>query len=99
MYKVCLEKVQPLLVWEWFAWHQRNLAAKESKLECACVNNKFTVLVSGGSRRHWVSMCTVWLSHSKWPSKQSNEIAPNFALSLNTLPGEIMDDSEGDSYG
>ena len=23
-------------------------------------------LVSGGSRHHWVSMCTVWLPHSKW---------------------------------
>ena len=30
-----------------------NLAAKESGLECACVNNDdFTVLVSEGGRRH-----------------------------------------------
>ena len=53
--------------WERFARHRCDLAAKESGLECACVNNdNFTVLVSGGGRRHWVTMCTVWSSHSKW---------------------------------
>ena len=32
-------------------WHRRNLAAKESGLQCTSVNNdNFTVLVSGGSR-------------------------------------------------
>ena len=47
--------------------HWYNLAVKESGLECSCVNNDdFTVLVSGGSRCHWVNMCTVWLLHSKW---------------------------------
>ena len=58
---VCPGKVQPLLIWwEQFEWHRCNLAAKESGLECACVNNDdFTVLVSGSSRHHWVSMCTV----------------------------------------
>ena len=29
-------------------------------------NDDFTILVSGGSRRHWMSMCTVWPLHSKW---------------------------------
>ena len=34
------------------------MAAKESGLECTCMNSdNFTVLVSEGSRRHWVSMC------------------------------------------
>ena len=49
VYKVCLERVQPLLIYqEQFAWHQGSLAAKESGLECACVNNDdFTVLVIG----------------------------------------------------
>ena len=57
----------PPLLTQWFTQHWCNLAAKESGLECACVNNDdFTVLVSGGSRCHWVSMCAVWLSHSKW---------------------------------
>ena len=37
---------------------------------------------SGGSRLHWVSMCTVWLSKSKWLSKYSNESVSNFVLSL-----------------
>ena len=43
-----------------------DLAAKESGLESMCVNkDDFTVLVSGGSRCHGTSMCTVWPSHSK----------------------------------
>ena len=32
----------------------------------------FTVLVSGGSRHCWVSMSTMWLSHSKWLSGAMN---------------------------
>ena len=44
----------------------------------------WTMMTSlGGGRCHWVSMCTVWLSHSKWLSDQSNKSASNFALSLN----------------
>ena len=36
---------------EWFVQHQYNLAAKESELECTCMNSDdFTVLVDGGSR-------------------------------------------------
>ena len=52
-YEVCLEKVQTLLIkQEQFVPHCCNLAAKESGLECAWVNNDdFTVLVGGGSRR------------------------------------------------
>ena len=67
--------------------HRCNLAAKESGLECACVNNDdFTVLVRGGGRLRWVSMHTVvWLLHSKWLSKESNESASNFVLNL-TIP-------------
>ena len=87
LHKVCPEKVQPLLIkQEWFTWHRCNLAAKDSGLECACVNNgDFIVLASGGGRCHRVSMCTVWLLHSKWLSKYNNECALNFALSLNIL--------------
>ena len=87
-YEACPEKVQPLLMWwAWFAWHRCSLAAKESGLECACVNSgDFTVLVSGGGRCHWVSICTVWLSHSKWLSEWSNKSASNFVLSLNIPP-------------
>ena len=50
-HKACPEKVQPLLIQ--FVGHRCNLAAKESGLECTCVNNdEFTVLVSGGSKHH-----------------------------------------------
>ena len=38
----------------------------------------------GGSRPRWVSMCTVWLSHSKWLSEYSKESTWNFAISLST---------------
>ena len=90
--KVCLGKVQPLLTsWERFVQHWCNLAAKESGLKCTCGNNDdFTVLVSGGGRRCWVSMCTVWPSHSKWVSKKSKESASNFALSLNIPPQKLL---------
>ena len=71
IYEVCPEKIQPLLIWqEWFAQHWCNLAAKESGLECACMNNDdILVLVSGGGRHRWVRMCTVWPLHSKWLSE------------------------------
>ena len=67
--------------------HQCNLAAMENGLECTCVNNDdFTVLVSGDGRCCWVSMCTMWPSHSKW---LSNKSASNFALSLNIPPQKL----------
>ena len=70
--------------------HQCNLAAKERGLECTCVNiSNFTVLVSGGSKHHWVRMCTVWPSHSKW-LKYSNESATNVAWSLNIPPWKLF---------
>ena len=63
-----------------------------SGLECTCVNNDdCTVLVSGGGRCPSVSMCTVWPSHSKWLSKESNESASQFALSLNIPPQKLFE--------
>ena len=84
VYEICPEEVHPLLIWEWFELHSCNLAAKESGLQCTwMINDDFTVLVSGGGRHCWVSMCTVWPSHSKWLSKKSNKSASNFVISLN----------------
>ena len=70
-YEVCPENVQPLLIWwDWFVQHRCNLVAKESGQEYTCMNNDdFTVLVGGGGRHCWVSMCTVWPLHSKWLSE------------------------------
>ena len=70
-YKVCLEKVHPLVIeWEVFVQHWCNPVAKEGGLKCICVNNDdFTILDSRRGRHHWVSMCTMWPSHSKWLSK------------------------------
>ena len=68
LYEVCL-----LIQREWLAQHRCDLAAKDSGLECTCVNNDdFTVLVSGGGRCHWVSICTVCPLHSKWLSTATN---------------------------
>ena len=55
------------------------MAAKESGLECACVNkDDFTVLVSGSGARLSVSMCTVWPSPLKGKRFQTvNEIPEN----------------------
>ena len=63
--------------------HWCNLAAKESGLECACVNNvDFTGLVSGGGRQSWVSMCAVWPSPSKWLTEYSNKSEYRFCIKL-----------------
>ena len=93
IYIVCPEKVLPAIVniMRTVARHWCNLAAKDGGLECACMNNdNFTVLVSGGGRHHWVSMCTVSLLHSKWLSKYSKESAWNFALNLNIPPWKLL---------
>ena len=69
--EVCPEKVQPLLIWrEWFVQHRGNLAAKESGLECVCGNSDN--LVHGGCRCCRVTVCTVWLLHSKWLGRARN---------------------------
>ena len=77
-------KVQPLLIWqEWFVWHWCKLAAQETGLECGCVNNDdFTILVSGSRTGHWVSMCTVWLVHSKMTEPVEQEICIKFCIKL-----------------
>ena len=64
-------------------WHWCNLAAKESGLECSCMSNDgFTVLVRGDGRRHWMSMCTGWPSHSKWLSELEQWICIKFCVKL-----------------
>ena len=62
-------------------------------------NDDFTVLVSGGGRCHWVSMCIVWPLHSKWLNGYSNESISHIVLSLNFPLQNYLDDSEGRSYG
>ena len=70
-----------------------NLTAMESGLEYACVNSDdFTVLVSKQHKHHWVSMCTVWLSHSKWLSEWMCQI---LSWNWTFLCGNYSDDSEG----
>ena len=56
-------------------------------------NDDFTVLVSGGSRRHWV-MCTGWPWHSKWASRAMNP-HPILHEAWIFLHGNYLDDWEG----
>ena len=54
-------------------------------------NDDLTVLVSVEGRRCWVSMCTVWPSHSKRLSRAKfDESASNFAIILNILPWKLF---------
>ena len=92
IYQVCLENVQPLLIQlEWFVQHWCNLAAKESGLECTCVNNdNFTVLVSGGGRYHWVSVCTVWPSQQKITERVEKQLCTQFCVKLEQSSAESI---------
>ena len=50
-----------------------------------------------GGRCCWVSMCTEWLSHSKWVEQR---IYVKFCVRLeNSFSEKYSDDSEGCSYG
>ena len=72
--------------------HQCKLAAKESGLECARVNNdNFIVLVSRGGRHCWVSVCTVWPMHSKWHFEQVEQwICIKFCIKLEHSSAETI---------
>ena len=92
-------KIQPLLIErERFAWHQCNVAAKESGLECTCENKDGNrVLLGTGGRRWPTHVCCVAVTLNM--TEYSNKTASNFVLSLNIPPGQVSDDSEGCSYG
>ena len=55
-------------------WHQCNLVAKESGLECTCMNyDDFTVLVSRGGRCHWakhVYCVAITFKMTEWVEQQ-----------------------------
>ena len=52
-------------------------------------SHDFTVLVSGGSRHYWVSMCTVWLLHSKW-MRVEQQICIESCIKLEHSSAEII---------
>ena len=69
--------------------HQCNLAAKQSGLQWACVNNDdFIELVSGGGRRCSVSTCTVWslLNAFKMAEPGKQQISIKFCIKLEHSP-------------
>ena len=57
-----------------------------------CVHEQWWLhrTVSGGCGCLWMSMCTVWLSHSKRLRESSKESASNFVLSLNIPPWKLF---------
>ena len=64
-------------------WHWCNLAANESRLECACVNNDdFAVLVSGSSRHCWVSLCTYVAVTFKMTGRVEQQVCLQFCIKL-----------------
>ena len=77
-----------------------NLVAKESGLECTCMNNDdFTVLVSGTGRYQWMSTCLCGRSiQNDWVSRAMN-LHQILRLAWKFLCGNYSDDSEGRSYG
>ena len=81
-------------------WHQCNLAAKESGLECACVNNDdFTVLVSGAvDTTEWVCVLCGCHIQNDWASRATN-LRQILCEAWMFLHGNYSDDSEGCSYG
>ena len=80
--------------------HQCNLAAKESGLECTCMNNDdSTVLVSGSSRHSWISMCTLWLwIQNEW-GKRATNLHQILHYAWTYFGRNDSDDSEGCSCG
>ena len=62
-------------------------------------NDDFTIIVSRGGRCHWVSICPMWLSHSKWQQVEQR-ICIEFFIKLEySFVETIWVISEGCSYG
>ena len=73
----CPESIQPFWIspqpveWPWC-----NLAASRRRPYCASVNSQLSRGASQSAvRRRWLSLCTVWPSHSQWPSEQISKSA------------------------
>ena len=63
-------------------WRQCNLVARRVDWNAHAWNDDFTVPVSARGRCRWVSMCNVWLSHTKWLSEHSKKSSINFCVKL-----------------
>jgi len=55
------------------AWPWCNLAVSQRRPDCTSVNNHSPVGLVSRQWSRWPSLCTVWPSHSKWPSEQISE--------------------------
>ena len=72
MYEGCLESIQPFWISrEPVARPWCKLAVSQTRPYCASVNSHSPVgLVSRQWDAFWLSLWTVWPSHSQWPSEQ-----------------------------
>ena len=101
IYKVCPQKLQPLLIlWEQSMWHQCNLAAKESRLECVCVNNdNFTVQsLTVVDAIEWACVLCGHHIQNDWASR-ATKLQLILCEAWTFLHGNYWDDSEGCSCG
>ena len=73
MYEACPESIQPFWIyWEMIGLPWCNLAASQRRetLLCICEQSLSRGASQSAVRRRWLGLCTVWLSHSQWPSEQ-----------------------------
>jgi hypothetical protein len=76
MYEGCPQSTKPFWISrEPVAWPWCNLAASQRRPYCASVNSGAS---QSAVRRRWLSLCTVWPSHSQWPSEQIDKTS-NFS--------------------
>ena len=71
-YEGCQESIQPFSISrEPISWPWCNLAASQRRPYCTSVKSHSPEGASQSAvRRLWMSLCTVWPSHSQWPSEQ-----------------------------
>jgi hypothetical protein len=70
VYEVCPKSIQ--LYWisrELAMWPWCNLAASQRRPYSASMQSFFCGASQSAVRCHWLNLCTVWPSHSQWPSK------------------------------
>ena len=66
LYEVCPESIKPFWVsWEWVAWPWCNLAVSQRRLLCIREQSLSHGASQSAVRRHWLSLCAVWLSLSQ----------------------------------
>jgi hypothetical protein len=88
MYEACLESIQPFWIsLELVVWPRCNLAASQRRPYCTSVNSHCPGASQSAVRRRWLSLCTVWPSHSQISSPSTAILALGKARSPRTVRG------------